>query len=121
MTWIGYDHWFDMRLHWRLKDADWYIYIYIYMIKYGIDIQVGWYDIAMIIESVDDIWMMMNVLGTIWKHMIHENDSWTKREVNRKQRNETEIVEYCIACLMCIAYDLKELSTVYFSHWDVDS
>ena len=109
MTWICYDHWIDMRLHWQLKDADWYLYMIRcgidMIVKSVIDIQVEWYDIAMMIESVDDTWMVMNVLGTIWKYMIHENDSWTRMNRSKQKTEKWDRdcwIWYCMFNVYCI-------------------
>ena len=109
----------DMNLLWPLNRYEialtiercWLIYIY--MIRCGInmtirnviDIQVEWYDIAMMIESVDDTWMTMNVLGTIWKYMIHENDSWTRMNRSKQKTekwNRDSWKLYCMLNVHCI-------------------
>ena len=59
----------------------------------------------MIIKSVNDTWMMMNVLGTIWKYMIHENDSWTRMNRSKQKTEKWDRdcwILYCMFNVHCI-------------------
>ena len=98
MTWICYDHWIDMRLHWRLKDADWYIYIYIYLYDkmwYWHDCEkCDWYTSWMIWYYNDDwkCWWYINNDECPQDNMkVYDTWEWFMNENEQKQIEKREM------------------------------